>query len=243
MPKTYERPGGWEMMQPATSTDRIIGSAEDKRSTKTFISSERSSIILSLIKNHAENLLRSVRDLQQKEAYRALLREHHAKQPKAPVEPSREMLLVVLQLKHAAVQRQAALRLPPVKVPRWQRLRSRQAKEEPALAKMPSFEELRALYPNVTVPEPPGPSFAQLAAMYPAVKMPEPLSDELLKKQYPGVRAWLNLHQELVEHGASVQGFSLKVAARLAALEKDIEPRAESSIPSNDKAVTIVAGP
>lgn len=130
--KPYEHPGGAGMLSQPTSADRIIGATEKKRSTKTWISSERAAIILSLIKNHSENLNRTIRKLH--------------------------------QLEHT----------------------------------------------NGVVPE--------------------EISDDELYRRYPGCRAWANIHQELVEHFASHQGFSLKVVARLELLKMEEARRAESSI-------------
>lgn len=47
-----------ERLFPATTTDKIVGSKESDRSTKTFISSERSAIVVSLLLGHARSCIR-----------------------------------------------------------------------------------------------------------------------------------------------------------------------------------------
>jgi len=121
----------------ATTTERILGADEKKRSTKTYITSEKAAIVLSLIKNHAENLARALRELRQLEDTNGHLAEQ--------------------------------------------------------------------------------------------------LSDEELESEYPGLRAWRDLHQQLVEHYASHGGFSLKVAARTMLLEQEQASKSESSIPTGEK--------
>lgn len=48
--------------------------------------------------------------------------------------------------------------------------------------------------------------------------------------KYPGVRVWFNIHQEIVEHMASHEGFSLRVVAKLAALAEEGRREPESSV-------------
>ena len=47
-----------ERLFPASTTDKIVGSKEADRSTKTFISSERSAIVVSLLLGHARACIR-----------------------------------------------------------------------------------------------------------------------------------------------------------------------------------------
>lgn len=129
MANPYARPGGTKGLFAPTSTQNIIGAEEDKRSTKTFISSEKAAIILALIKNHAENVARTVKAL-------------------------------------------------------WMH-------ENPGKGE-PSVEELA--------------------------------------KRFRGVRAWRDAHQQLAEHFASNQGFSVKAAVRMSTLEEDQGSKVESSI-------------
>lgn len=60
--RTYEDGGIDDLFRPS-SGDRIIGSEEAKRSTKTFISSERSAITLALIENHAKAVIKNLQRL------------------------------------------------------------------------------------------------------------------------------------------------------------------------------------
>jgi hypothetical protein len=62
--KPYEVSGFEQLFKPSTG-DRIIGSKEDQRSTKTFIPSERSAILLSLLENHAHSVAKRVIRLHQ----------------------------------------------------------------------------------------------------------------------------------------------------------------------------------
>lgn len=50
------------LFQPSTS-DRIIGSHEKARATKTYISSEKGAFIVAAIKTHSEGLIETVRRL------------------------------------------------------------------------------------------------------------------------------------------------------------------------------------
>lgn len=131
MPTSYNRPGGWRGIFAPTATEQIIGvedkNGQDKRSTKTYISSEKAAIILGLIKNHAENVMRTVK---------------------------------ALHYRRTGVE----------------------------------------------------------------------LTDETAKKKFRGVRAWLDVHQQLADHFASNQGFSVKAAVRMATLEEDAGQKVESSI-------------
>lgn len=59
--KAYELPGGLEHLFRPSTADRIIGSKEGQRSTKTFIPTEKSGILLAIIENHATGLVKRVR--------------------------------------------------------------------------------------------------------------------------------------------------------------------------------------
>lgn len=63
--KTYDLPGGVDALFRPSTGDRIIGSKEDGRSTKTFFSSERGALLLSLVGNHARGLIKRVMLLHQ----------------------------------------------------------------------------------------------------------------------------------------------------------------------------------
>lgn len=65
--RTYEEPDGMDSLFRPSPGEIIIGSQEDKRSTKTFITSERTAIMLSLIENHARGLIRTVQRLRERE--------------------------------------------------------------------------------------------------------------------------------------------------------------------------------
>lgn len=58
----YESESLQELFRSSTG-ERIIGTEEAKRSTKTFISSERSGIVLGLIENHARGVIRTLQKL------------------------------------------------------------------------------------------------------------------------------------------------------------------------------------
>lgn len=58
--KPYELTGGFDQLFKPSTGDRIIGSKEDQRATKTFIPSERSAILLSLLENHAKSVMKRV---------------------------------------------------------------------------------------------------------------------------------------------------------------------------------------
>lgn len=63
MAKPYTLPGGVDrLFQPSTS-DRIIGSREKDRSTKTYISTEKGAFLIAAVKTHAEGLIETVRRL------------------------------------------------------------------------------------------------------------------------------------------------------------------------------------
>lgn len=100
------------MFRPSTA-DTIIGSREGQRSTKTYIQTERSAIMLALVENHARGLVEAVVKLRKNEG------------------------------------------LPPLDLPE-------------------------------------------------------------LVKAYPGCKKWIELHQQLVEHYASLEGFTVQAAVRLA---------------------------
>lgn len=61
--KPYELPGGLDHLFKPSTADRIIGSKEAQRSTKTFIPTERAGILLAIIENHATGALKRVRML------------------------------------------------------------------------------------------------------------------------------------------------------------------------------------
>jgi hypothetical protein len=65
--KIYERPGGIAGLFAPTPVDRIIGANEGKRSTKTYISSEKAALYLALIKRHAEGILRTVQEMHERD--------------------------------------------------------------------------------------------------------------------------------------------------------------------------------
>jgi len=56
------------------------------------------------------------------------------------------------------------------------------------------------------------------------------LTRDQLREAYPGVLAWDQVHQELVEHYASQEGFSLRVVARVVQLQTEQAAMAESSL-------------
>lgn len=58
VPDRYTRPG--RSSRAASTADRVIGFDEDKRSTKTFISSERGGMILTLIENRGTWALKKI---------------------------------------------------------------------------------------------------------------------------------------------------------------------------------------
>lgn len=62
------------------------------------------------------------------------------------------------------------------------------------------------------------------------------LTFQALADEYPGVRTWFNIHQEVVEHMASHEGFSLRVVAKLAALADEARRQPESSVEVKDPA-------
>lgn len=73
--KPYEEKTGiGGIFRPSTG-DVIIGSQEAQRSTKTFINTERSAIVLSLIQNHAESVVKLVTRLHEKKTGVKLTRE------------------------------------------------------------------------------------------------------------------------------------------------------------------------
>ncbi len=59
--KTYEV-GPESLFRPSTA-DRIIGPDDKKRSTKTFISTERAGLLLSLLEQHAAGVIKTVQRL------------------------------------------------------------------------------------------------------------------------------------------------------------------------------------
>jgi len=67
LPKEYELEGGIQAIQKISAIDRIIGSNESKRSTKTRISSERAGLILSLLERHAKGLIKTVQAMHKEE--------------------------------------------------------------------------------------------------------------------------------------------------------------------------------
>lgn len=119
--------------QTHDTTDRILGSDELKRSTKTYIGTERAALLLGAMRNHAEGVTKAVQLMAEEELGRKL-----------------------------------------------------------------------------TVEE--------------------------VEEMYPGVRAWRGIHQELVEHYASQDGFTLRVSARLEALRAEAQhASAESSVRGGDE--------
>lgn len=138
MPRVVEQRSGWESFFAPTSADRIIGAEENKRSTKTYITSEDVALRLSLIASHAEDHARQVRDLDHDENC------------------------------------------------------------DPATCEGPDCSNY--------------------------------LDTKTLTQKYPGARGWLALHQHLVEHDASIEGFSLRVVARVNSLKEEQQAKAESSL-------------
>lgn len=70
--RTYEEEDGLDRLFRSSPGETIIGSKEAKRSTKTFITSERSAIVLSLIENHARGIVRTLMKLHFLETKRKL---------------------------------------------------------------------------------------------------------------------------------------------------------------------------
>lgn len=126
--KPYEEDAGMDSLFKSSPAEIIIGSKEAKRSTKTFITSERQAIVLELIENHARNLIRTVARLHYE--------EHGVK-----------------------------------------------------------------------------------------------LLPEEIVKIYPGCRTWVELHQGLIEHYASLEGFSVQAIVSMEKSRWAAQQRAESSIP------------
>lgn len=129
--KTYEEEEGMDALFRPSPGEIIIGSQEGKRSTKTFITSERSAIMLSLIENHAKGLIRIV-----------------------------------------------------------QRLRESETEEK--------------------------------------------LSPVAVVAEYPGCKRWVELHQQLVEHFASVDGFSVQAIVSMEKARWQSQNRADSSTETGD---------
>lgn len=61
--KGYDLPGGLQALLNPTTADRIIGVDEGKRSTKTYISSERAGLLLGLLEQHAAGLIKTVQEM------------------------------------------------------------------------------------------------------------------------------------------------------------------------------------
>jgi hypothetical protein len=145
LPKTYAIQGGLDRLFQPTTGDRIIGSKEASRATKTYISSERGAFLIAALKSHAEGLVETVRIL------------------------------------HTAT------------------------------------------YGKTQDKTPEGETFLR------------DLTDDEVCERYPGCRRWRELHQFIVEHYASQEGFAVQAAVQMhakGALEKE---RAESSIQAGER--------
>ena len=56
--KGYELPGGLDALFRPSTGDIIIGSKEEDRATKTFFQTERGALLVTLLGNHAESLVK-----------------------------------------------------------------------------------------------------------------------------------------------------------------------------------------
>lgn len=64
--RAYELPGGLQGLTQPSTADRIIGSLEGDRATKTFFTTERGAMLVSLLLTHARGVVKTTMRLHQK---------------------------------------------------------------------------------------------------------------------------------------------------------------------------------